>query len=121
MKEPKIPKTTFRTHEGQYEFLVMPFVLPNSPSTFQNLMNHVFLPFLHHFVLFFFDDIIIYIKTWTGHLAHVDRILHLLSQHQLFLKQSKCAFDASKVEYLGHIVGKNGVRVDPKKIEAMQG
>jgi hypothetical protein len=50
----------------------------------------------------------------------VDHVLHLLSQHQIFLKQSKCAFGASKVEYLGHLVGKNVVRVDPKKIEAMQ-
>jgi hypothetical protein len=50
----------------------------------------------------------------------VDQVLHLLSQHQLLLKQSKCAFGASEVEYLGHLVGKDGVRVDPKKIEAMQ-
>jgi hypothetical protein len=50
----------------------------------------------------------------------VDQVLHLLSQHQLFLKQSKCAFGASEVEYLGHLVGKDGVRVDPKNIEAMQ-
>jgi hypothetical protein len=50
----------------------------------------------------------------------VDRVLHLLSQHQIFLKQSKCAFGTSKVEYLGHVVGKDDVRVDPKKIEAMQ-
>jgi hypothetical protein len=50
----------------------------------------------------------------------VDRVLHLLSQHQLFLKQSKCSFGASEVEYLGHLVGKVGVRVDPKKIEAMK-
>jgi hypothetical protein len=50
----------------------------------------------------------------------VDRVLHLLSQHQLFLKQSKCAFGASKVKYLGHLVGKASVRVDPKNIEAMQ-
>jgi hypothetical protein len=50
----------------------------------------------------------------------VDRVLHLLSQHQLFLKQFKCAFGASKVEYLCHLAGKDDVRVDPKKIEAMQ-
>ena len=79
-------------------FLVMPFGLCNSPSTFQSLMNHVFRPFLRHF---FFDDILIYSKTWQYHLSHVDQILHLLS-------------------YLGHLVGKDGVRVDPKKIEAMQ-
>jgi hypothetical protein len=120
MKEDDIPKTTFHTHEGHYDFLVMSFGLCNAPSTFQSLMNHVFRPFLHHFVLVFFDDILIYSKTWTTHLSHVDQVLHLLSQHQLFLKQSKCAFGASEVEYLGYIVGKDGVRVDPKKIEAMQ-
>jgi hypothetical protein len=106
MNKADIPKTSFRTHEGHYDFSVMPFGLFNAPSTFQSLMNHVLCHFLHHFVLVFFDDILIYSKTWTNHLAHVDRVLHLLSQHQLFLKQSKCAFRASEVEHLGHIVGK---------------
>jgi hypothetical protein len=120
MKETDIPKMAFRTHEGHYEFLVMPFGLCNAPSTFQSLMNDVFRPFLRHFVLVLFDDILIYRKTWTYQHTHVDRVLHLLSQHQLFLKQSKCAFGASEVEYLGHLVGKDGIRVDPKNIEAMQ-
>jgi hypothetical protein len=120
MKEADIPKMTFHTHEGHYEFLVMPFGWCNAPSTFQSLMNHVFRPFLRHFVLVFFDDILIYRKTWKYHLTHVDQVLRLLAQHQLFLKQSKCAFGASEVEYLGHLMGKDGVRVDPKKIEAMQ-
>jgi hypothetical protein len=120
MKEADIPKIAFKTHEGHYEFLVIPFGLCNAPSTFQSLMNHVFHPFLHHFVLVFFDDVLIYSKTWTDHLAHVYQVLHLLSQHQLFLKQSKCAFGTSEVKYLGHLVFKDGVRVDPKKIEAMK-
>jgi hypothetical protein len=115
MKEADITKTTFRTHEGHYEFLVMPFGLCNAPSTFQSLMNHVFHPFLPHFVLVFFDYILIYIKTWTDHIVHVDGVLHLLSQHKIFLKQYKCAFGASEVKYLDHLVGKDGVRVDPKK------
>ena len=82
-------------------------------------MNHVFRPFLHHFVLVFFDNIIIYSKTWSSHLSYVNQVLHVLSKHQCFLKQYKCAFGASEVEYLVHIVGKEGVRVDPTKIEAM--
>jgi hypothetical protein len=120
MKEVDIPKTTFHTHEGHYEFLVMPFGLCNAPSTFQSLMNHIFQPFLCHFVLVFFYDILIYNKTWQAHVTHVDQVLQLLSHHQLFLKRSKCAFGVSEVEYLGHIVSKDGVRVDPKKIEAMK-
>jgi hypothetical protein len=86
MKEVDIPKNDFRTHEGYYELLFMPFNLCNTPSTFQILMNHVFFPFLHQFVLAFFYDIHIYSKTWQAHLAHVDEVSHLLFQHKLFLK-----------------------------------
>ncbi len=79
-----------------------------------------FQTFLRKFVLVFFDDILIYNKSWKDHVEHVDRVLQLLEEKQLYAKRSKCFFGVQEVEYLGHIVSHEGVKVDPSKIKAIK-
>eukprot|EP00253_Pinus_taeda_P019386 PITA_19386 len=92
MKTEDIPKTTFRADESHYEFLVMPFGLTNAPSTFQGFMNSIFKPFLSKFVLIFFDDILIYNKSWKDHVEHVDRLLQQLEEKQICKKYPNVIF-----------------------------
>ncbi|CAL1394368.1 unnamed protein product [Linum trigynum] len=119
MDEADVHKTAFRTHNGHYEYLVMPFGLCNAPSTFQAAMNDLFRLVLRKHVLVFFDDILIYSRTWDDHLEHVKTTLALLRQHHYYVKFSKCAFGLQELEYLGHLISDRGVRVDPKKVQAM--
>jgi hypothetical protein len=111
-----VHKTTFRTHDGLYEFLVMAFGLYNARTTFQALMNDMLRPFLRRFVLVFFDDILIYSKTWVDHLRHLRAVLDELRRHLLFVKRSKCYFDAPSVAHLGHIISVEGAAMDPTKV-----
>jgi hypothetical protein len=104
MRTEDVHKTAFRTHDGLYEFLVMPFGLCNAPATFQALMNDVLHDHLRRFVLVFFDDILIYNKSWADHLRHLRVVLTILRQHRLFVKRSKCSFGVASVGYLGHII-----------------
>ena len=88
----EVEKTSLCTHEGYYEFKVMTFLLTNAPTTFQAAMNELFHPYLRKFVLVFFDDMLIYRKTWREHLRHLDQVLTILEEQQFFTKMSKCTF-----------------------------
>jgi hypothetical protein len=119
MRPEDVHKTAFRTHDGLYEFLVMPFGLCNAPATFQALMNDVLRAHLRRFVLVFFDDILIYSRSWADHLRHLRVVITLLREHRLFVKRSKCAFGVDSVSYLGHTISASGVAMDPAKVQAI--
>ncbi|KAA3466463.1 RNA-directed DNA polymerase-like protein [Gossypium australe] len=120
VKENDVPKIAFRTRYGNYEFFVMPFGLTNAPAAFMDLMNHIFQPYLDQFVVVFIDDILIYSKSKIEHEQHLRIILQILREKQLYGKLSKCEFWLSEVVFLGHVVSAEGIRVDPKKIEAIK-
>ena len=108
MHERDIYKTAFRTHDGDFEFLVMPFGLNKAPSTFQATMNRILAPFLRKFVIVFFDDILIYSSSFATHLQHLEQVLVCLKSHVF----SKCSFYKESIDYLGHVVTSIGVCVD---------
>ncbi|KAD5508010.1 hypothetical protein E3N88_15713 [Mikania micrantha] len=92
VQEEDIPKTSFWTRYGHYEFMVMPFGLTNAPAVFMDLMNRVCKPYLDQFVIVFIDDILIYSKNKEEHEQHLRNILELLKKEQLYAKFSKCEF-----------------------------
>ena len=119
VKPEDIPKTAFRTRYGHYEFLVMSFGLTNAPAAFMDLMNRVFKQYLDKFVIVFIDDILIYSRSEAEHVEHLRIALEILRKEKLYAKFSKCEFWMKEVQFLGHIVSKEGIRVDPAKIEAI--
>jgi len=115
-----VPKTAFRTRYGHFEFLVLPFGLTNAPATFMHLMHQALRPFLDEFALVFLDDILIYSRTKEEHEQHVKRVLDVLREQKLYAKESKCEFFKTEVEFLGHHVGRAGVRMMEDKVQAIR-
>jgi len=119
IKKEDVPKTAFRTRYGHHEFLVLPFGLTNAPTFFMDLMNRVFRPFLDKFVVVFIDNILVYSKTREEHANHLRIVLKTLAEHKLYAKLKKCEFWLERVQFLGHIVTKDGISVDPTKVETI--
>jgi hypothetical protein len=119
IKEEDILITTFNTRYGHYEFVVMLFGITNAPAVFMDLMHSIFKTYLVKFVVVFIDDILIYSRNPEDRAAHLKLVLEKLREHKLYAKFSKCEFWLDTVAFLGHILSKEGIQVDPAKVEAI--
>ena len=115
-----VPKTAFRTPLGHFQWKVLSFGLTNAPATFQAAMNRMMAPYIGKFVLVYLDDILVYSKTAEEHARHLELVLAKLREHRFFANRAKCSFNKPELEFLGHIVGREGVRVDPKKVQVVR-
>eukprot|EP00117_Sycon_ciliatum_P034902 scpid20142/ scgid26552/ Retrovirus-related Pol polyprotein from transposon 17.6; Protease; Reverse transcriptase; Endonuclease len=119
MDEADKAKTAFSTPDGHYEFNVMPFGVCNGPSSFQRLMSAVLRGLQWQMCLVYLDDIIVFSKTFDEHLERLEAVFQRLLEAGLRLKPSKCHLLRTEVNFLGHVVTKDGVRTDPDKIETV--
>ena len=119
IKDTNVHKTAFRTRYGLYKFLETSFGLTNAPAALMDLMNRVFRPYVDQFFMVFIDDILLYSNDRDNHDTHLQVVLETLRKERLYAKLSKCEFWLREVSFLGRIVSKEGIQVNPKKVEVI--
>ncbi len=119
IKEGDERKMTFRTRYIHFEYNVMPFGLTNAPAVFQHLMNDAFREFLDDFVVCYLDNILVFSKNEKEHINHVQLVLEKLLTTGLYAKLEKCIFHQPQVEFLGYIISREGLSMDPQKIRTV--
>jgi hypothetical protein len=120
MTEADREKTAFITPDGLFEFNVMPFGLTNAPATFQRFIDAVLAGYHWKFLIVYLDDIIVFSRTFRQHLKDLSQVFERLKQANVKLKASKCHLFKKELVYLGHLVSREGIRPDPRKIEALE-
>jgi hypothetical protein len=117
VRECDIPKIAFVLRYGLYKLTVMSFGLTNEPAYFMYMRNKVFMEYLDKFVVVFIDDILVYSRIEEEHEGHLRLVLQKLLDHKLYAKLSKCEFWLKQVAFLGHVISKGGISVDPSKVQ----
>ena len=112
-------KTAFRTRYGYFEYLVLPFGLTNAPATFQAYINRALRGLVDDFCVVYLDDILIFSKSDEEHQKHLELVIERLQQAELYANPTKCEFFKTELEYLGFIVNRTGLRMDPARIETI--
>lgn len=112
-------KTAFRTRYGHYEFLVVPMGLTNAPATFQAYINQALRGLVDDFCIVYLDDILIFSKTKEEHDQHLQQVCERLRGAELYAKPSKCQFYQQEIEFLGFIIGREGIHMDPRRIQTI--
>ncbi len=109
-----------KTRCGSYEFLVMPFTLCNVSSTFMTFMDSIFHEMLDEFVIIYIDDILVYSKMTKEHAKHLEYVLSKLYENKFIANRIKNEFAQEEMDFLGHILSWEGVRLDPKKLQIIK-
>jgi hypothetical protein len=112
-------KTACCMRYGSYEFLMMPFGLTNAPATFCTLMNDIFREWLDDFVVVYIDDILIYSSSLEEHEEHLCKVFQRLRENKLYAKLEKCEFGVTEVDFLGHRITQEGLKMDDHKVKAI--
>ena len=120
MAEEDREKMAFTCSWGLFEYNVMPFGLKNAPATFQRLMNEILWDYIGDFVEVYIDDIMIHSKSFEDHIVHVTKVLQKLREYNLVIKLKKSRFCTQEIEFLGHEITRNGIKLNAKKIKAIE-
>jgi len=97
----------------------MPFGLSNAPAAFQRFMNEIFGDLLDVYVVIYLDDILIYLNNLKDHRGHVTEVLRQLWVHKLYESPTKCALHKDSIEFLGFILGPQGLMMDKQKVQTI--
>jgi hypothetical protein len=120
IREEDKEKTAFTIPSGHYEFNRLRFGLSNSPATFERLIELVLAKLIGKECWVFVDDTIVFARTAREHVERLAHVLDRFEKANLKLQPKKCTFAASKVEYLGHVLSRDGVKPNPDKVKAVQ-